>query len=205
MIDADANRARERGATLLETLVALAIAGFALLAVAALRGAHPPQARAAALALQGALAETRNLAAANADATSGTPTGATLSVVPRASGGTQVTVYASRPIAGAPPLHGDPGFPPIVLPASVTIPGLTVAGQPFAIVVSSAGYASIAAGFAYDPTQPRALATDPGCNEAAGVTIAVADDSSSETHAFECRTAQYDADTPRVAATRAPP
>jgi type II secretory pathway pseudopilin PulG len=203
MRDAIDVRSAERGFTLLDTLVALAIASFTLLAVAALHGFQPPEHRVAAMALQGALAETRALAASNAATTTSTPTGATLTVVPLASGGTRIAVFAARPIAGAAPLVADAGFPPIVLPVAITLPGLTVAGEPFTILVSSSGYASVAPNYGYDPARPRALANDPGCDEARGVTIAIADDSSSETHAFECRGAQYDA-TSAVAAKRAP-
>jgi type II secretory pathway pseudopilin PulG len=193
----------ERGFTLIDTLVALAVVGVALVAILGARGAHPPERRIAALALQGALAETRALAGANADLTSRMPTGATLTVVPLASGGTRLAVFASRPIAGTPPLARDAGFPPLTLPVAITIPGLTLVGQPFTILVSSAGYASIAGNYAYDPARPRSLAADPGCNEADGVTIAIADEASSEVHPFECRGARYDANTPAASATGA--
>jgi type II secretory pathway pseudopilin PulG len=202
MRDAIDVRSVQRGFTLLDTLVALAIAGFTLLAVAALHGFQPPEHRVAAMTLQGALAETRALAASNAATTMGTPTGATLTVVPLASGGTRIAVFAARPIPGAAPLSTDAGFPPVVLPVAITLPGLTVAGEPFTILVASSGYASIAPNYAYDPARPRALATDPGCDETSGVTIAIADDASSETHAFECRGAEYDATTAAPATRR---
>jgi type II secretory pathway pseudopilin PulG len=193
----------QRGFTLIDTIVALSIAGLALLAVATLRGAHPPERRLAAVALQGALAETRALATADADTTVAMPSGATLTAVPLSGGGTLVSVFASRPIPGAPPLSKDRGFPPLALPVSIAIPGSTVAGQPFAILVSSSGYASIAGNYAYDPARPVALASDPGCDEASGVTIAIADDATSETHAFDCRSAQYEADVELAGSRRA--
>ncbi len=189
------SRASERGFTLLETMVMTAIVGFALLAVAAFSGFGPPQRRIAALALQGALAETRALAEANADATSSTPTGATLTVVPLPDGRTsKLTIYVSRPIAGAPALKTDPGFPPLRVPVRFNVTGLTAIGEPFTILVSSSGYASIAPKYAYDPAHPVALEADPGCDEARGVIIAVSDDVASEAHPFDCREARYEAD-----------
>jgi prepilin-type N-terminal cleavage/methylation domain-containing protein len=188
-------RAAERGFTVVELLVALAITAAALLGVMALRGGTPPERRTAAIALQGALAETRALAASQANVTGKTPTGATLSVVPVGANATRVSIFASRPIAGAPPLAPDTGFAPLTLPVTLAIPGSAPAGTPFAILVSSAGYASVAAGYAYDPARPMPLASDPGCDETHGVTIAIVDAAGTDAHAFECRTAAYDADT----------
>jgi len=193
----------ERGFTLLETMIMTAIVGFALLAFAAFSGFEAPQRRVAALALQGALAETRALAEANADATSSTPTGATLTVTPLPDGRTsKLTIYLSRPITGAPTLTTDPGVPPEHLPVRFNVPGLTALGEPFTILVSSSGYASIAPKYAYDPAHPVTLDSDPGCDEAHGVQIAVSDDVASEAHPFDCREARYEAD---VRATPGPP
>ena len=185
----------QRGFTLIDTLVTTSIVGLALLAVTALHGSRPPQRRAAALALQSALAETRALAASNADVTAAAPTGATLTIAPLpAESGTRLAVFSSRPMVGAPPLVADAGFPPMTVPVTIGIPGQTTAGQPFTIFVSSSGYASIAANYAYDPAQPRALASDPGCDETNGVTISISDAVSTDTHPFSCREARYDVD-----------
>jgi type II secretory pathway pseudopilin PulG len=187
--------AGERGFTLLETMIMTAIVGFTLLAFAAFSGFGPPRRRVAALALQGALAETRALAEANADATSSTPTGATLTVDPLPDGhGSKLTIYVSRPIPGAPALTTDPGMPPERVPVRFNVAGLTAIGEPFTILVSSSGYASIAPNYAYDPAHPVALASDPGCDEAHGVLIAVSDDVASDAHPFDCREARYEAD-----------
>jgi len=192
----------ERGFTLVETLVTTTIVSLALVAIVTQRG-RPPERRIAALALQGALAETRALAASNADTTGLTPSGATLTVIPLPAGGTRVAIFASRPIAGAPPLRADQNFPAATLPVTMTIPGQTLEGQPFSIFVSSSGYASVAANYAYDAARPKMLASDPGCDEAKGVTIAIVDGTASETHPFDCRGARYDANT-AVAVTGRP-
>lgn len=191
----------QRGFTMIDTIVAIALVGCALVAVTAVHGARPPQRRAAALDLQGALAETRALAASNADGMGTTPTGATLSVTPLAGRGAQIAVYASRPIAGAPPLTPDPGFPPLTVPVTVSVSGQAQTPAPFTIFVSSSGYASVATDYAYDPAQPRSLAADPGCDEVGGVTISIADDIATETHPFACRGALYDIDTNVVPVT----
>jgi prepilin-type N-terminal cleavage/methylation domain-containing protein len=182
-----------RGFTLLETLVAISIVSLAALAASPLLGVRSPHRHLEARMLQSALAETRALAEANAATTLATAGGATLVIEPLAGGSTQVTVYRSRPIAGTPPLARDLGFPARALPVSVTIPGLTRVGEPFSIFVSSSGYASVAANYAYDPSHPQTLATDPGCNDD-GLSIAITDDTGTETHPFACRGARYDAD-----------
>jgi len=183
-----------RGFTLLETLVAISIVSLAALAASPFLGVRSPHRHLEARMLQSALAETRALAEANAATTLAAAGGATLVIEPLAGGSTtRLTVYRSRPIAGTPPLERDIGFPARELPVTVTVPGLAREGQPFSIFVSSSGYASIAANYAYDPAHPQTLANDPGCNDD-GLTIAVTDDTGTETHPFACRGARYDAD-----------
>jgi prepilin-type N-terminal cleavage/methylation domain-containing protein len=183
-----------RGFTLLETLVVISIVSLAALAAAPLFGVRPADRHLAARALQSTLAETRALAESNA-ATPLVPAGGATLVVEPVSGGstTRLTVYRSRPIAGTPPLVRDLGFPARSLPVTVTIPGLTRVGEAFSIFVSSSGYASVAANYAYDPSRPQTLVTDPGCDDD-GLTMAVADATGTETHPFACRGARYDAD-----------
>ena len=73
------------------------------------------------------------------------------------------------------------------------------AAQPFAIFVSSSGYASVAPGYAYNPLAPVFLSADPGCDEAAGVTITIGDGAAGETHPLDCRETQYEAETATIA------
>jgi type II secretory pathway pseudopilin PulG len=189
---------RQRGFSLIEALVVVGLMSGVLLAVAAMRGTRPPAAHVAALGLQAALAEARSLAMSNADVTA---SGATVSVEPE-RGGTVVTVYESRPIAGRTPPELDAGFPPQHYGASMTLGGAAAAGQPFAIFVSSSGYASVAANYAYDSAHPVLLSADPGCDEAAGVAITISDGIRSETHALDCRETQYEAQpSPRAGST----
>ena len=186
----------ERGFTVLETLVAIVVTTVALVAFTAHRGASPER-RLAARALADALAQTRALAAANGNATSGAATGATLIAEPLASGtGTRLTIYAGRPIAGASPLARDPRVAPESLPVSFALANGAAAGRPFGIFVSSSGYASVAADYTYDSAAPVALAADPGCDDVRGETIAVTDANGTETHPFDCRGARYEADAP---------
>lgn len=180
---------RQRGFSLIEALVVVGLMSAVLLGFAASRGARAPEAHVAALGLQAALAEARALAMSNADVSG---SGATLSLEPE-RGGTVVSVYESRPIAGKSPPVVDGGFPPEHFAAKMTLAGAASAGQPFSIFVSSSGYASVEANYAYDPAHPVLLAADPGCDEAAGVAITVSDGVRSETHALDCRETQYEA------------
>ena len=183
-----------RGFTLLETLVAIAIVSLAALAASPLFATRAADRHLAARSLQSALAETRALAEANAATTLAAAGGATLVVEPLLAGSsTRLTVYRSRPISGTSPLERDLGFPSRSVPVSITVPGLTRAGEAFSIFVSSSGYASVAANYAYDPSRPQTLANDPGCNDD-GLTITVSDDTGTETHPFACRGARFDAD-----------
>lgn len=187
----------QRGFSLVETLIVVALIAGAILSVGAVRGAQLPQTHVAALGLQAAMAETRALAMSNADFTR---SGATLNVVP-SENGTLVSVYDSRPIEGEQPPTADSGFPAVRYPVTMNVEG-TAPGEPFAILVSSSGYASVALNYSYNPQRPVPLANDPGCDEKNGVAISVSDDTRIETHPLTCREAQYEAVTsPSPAAT----
>lgn len=179
---------RQSGFSLVEVLVVVGMVAAVTLSIGALRGMRPPQTRVAALGLQAALSEARSLAMSNGGATR---SGAMLSVVP-AGGESVVSVYDSRPIAGEHPPAPDPAFPPIQYPVVMSIVGKAT-GEPFAVFVTSSGYASVAENYAYDPQRPLLLTADPGCDERNGVAISVNDGARTETHPLTCREAQYDA------------
>ncbi|MBD5657604.1 MAG: prepilin-type N-terminal cleavage/methylation domain-containing protein [Candidatus Eremiobacteraeota bacterium] len=192
----------ERGFTLLEVAVGLAIFSCILLAAAATFGQRSPHAHAAALGLEAALVEARALASGTADDTDPlSATGATVYVAPDlgSSHGSVVSVYRSLPIvlsnpgAESRPLPLDAGFPPLRLAASLTFAsGATSSSGAFAILISSSGYASVAAPLAWDPGKSATvLDADPGCPQAA--TIAADDGARRESHALACSGAIYDA------------
>ncbi len=189
-------------------VVACALMAMLALATASAFGARPNRAHGAALSLEAALAEARSLAAASADATDvAYPTGATVIVEddPARAGYTRIAVYRSRPVKidnntpFAPPL--DSGFPPQSVAGTFTFSGTTTstAGapatstvpQPFAIMLSGGGYASIVAlpvtksGPAYNAAAPQTYTNDPGC-AAEGAQIAVVADGRTEAHDFGC-------------------
>jgi prepilin-type N-terminal cleavage/methylation domain-containing protein len=199
---------RQRGFSLIETLVALAIGSVCLLATAATFGTRPSRAHAAALALEAALCEARLLAMSTADATDlAYPTGATVTVAPdpNAAGGSVIAVYRSRPIAnlnagaGTFTLPPDAGFPLQHVAAAFFIevdpserdPAGANGHAPFAILLAASGYASIVPGYRYDAAQPQLLSDDPGCSDA-GETIGVSDGARVEAHPFDCRDGSLD-------------
>jgi len=196
-------RRGERGFTLLETAVVLMLVSAGLIAFVTL-GPRPPRAHAAALSFSAAIAETRALAMANAGVPEpgGPSTGATLSVV-QTETSSIAYVYRSRPIPGSAPLVRDAGLPPFHLGAVLTLPNATKAPQPFSIFVSSAGYASIAPNFAYDPREQQTLPSDPGCDETGVVAITATAGNVAESHPLECRFTAFAADVPLDAATLA--
>jgi hypothetical protein len=180
-------------------VVATAILGALVLAGVATYGSRPVTAHSGAIALEQAMAEARSLAAANSDTTDLLhPSGATVIVEPDPSGlhgSSRIAVYRSRPVVfngqtPYPPIR-DVGFPPQRVSATFTFTGSSPDGastvsEPFAIMLSGSGYASIQhfTG-SYDETAPTYWSSDPGC-PADGARIAVADGVSSEGHAFGC-------------------
>lgn len=189
---------RERGFTLADMLVATAIlAGFVL--VTAWNFSRPPKLHPAALTLQAALTEGRSLAmtfggipAAAAAGGASAPSGATVTLTPDPfdERGTVISVWRSRPQSGGSSLTADPAYPPQRVP--VRFVSSTAGAEPFSVLISSAGYASIAGRFPASLPPPNSLDTDPGCNED-GEAITAEDASHAETHRIECREAVYDA------------
>jgi len=172
-----------------EVLLVVALLGAVVGVAAATRGTRPPRTRTAVLQLRAALVETRALAMSNP----GLPgSGATLSVKPSGSD-TVIAVYKSRPIAGSILPIADVGFPKRRVPASIVLAGGGGALQPFSILVSSSGYASVQEDYFFDPQRPATLTSDPGCDERDGVAIIVRDEVRSERHILDCREVQLEA------------
>ena len=199
-VDAKATTAQhERGFTLLEVVVAVAILSTMTIALSSFLAPHSTT-HPAMLAMQAALAEARDVAMITGDATNPlVPTGATVSVkhdpLDPSGHGSVITVYRSRPIyyRGVGPgqnfkadtLLQDPGMPRQRVRADFQISSFGTVSTPFSILVSQSGFASIVKGYAYDPADRAWFSSDPGCDEG-GVTISATDGSFTETDPFTC-------------------
>ncbi|GAC1309393.1 MAG: hypothetical protein NVSMB21_15880 [Vulcanimicrobiaceae bacterium] len=199
---------RQRGYTMLELVVIVALLGLSLVATAASMGARVPRAHPAELALQAALVDARALAASTGNVTnSAVATGATVTVDrdprDRSGYGSIIRVFRSRPI----PYTGGPGFGPAAtapnrllqdtgfatayvgatfhLSDTSATGGLT--DRPFTILISTSGYASVLRGYLYDPAANNYFRSpDPGCRD--GAVSIVADDGVRRDGApFSCR------------------
>ena len=200
--DAQAPATRDqRGFTLLEVVVAVAILSMMTIVLSTFAAPHPTT-HPAMLAMQAALAEARDVAMVTGDATNPlVPTGATVSVkhdpLDPSGHGSIITIYRSRPIAyhGVGPgqnyradtLVQDPGMPRQRVRADFQISSasLKMISTPFSILVSQSGFASIVAAYAYDPANKKTIPSDPGCDES-GVTIAATDGAFTEKAPFTC-------------------
>ena len=203
---------RQRGFTLLEMTVTLMVLSMLVLATATAFGARVPRARPAQLALAAALAQARGVAMSTGDATNPVvPTGATVTVDvdPTDGAGSTIRVFRSRPI-----VYGGPGLGAGSKPAPL-VPdgGLALArvkatfhiddsnpkhgnsDRPFTILISHSGYASVLAGYAYDPVRNNVWTKpDPGCTEG-GVTIVADDLRVLDSAGLSCRDGQLLAET----------
>ena len=187
----------ERGFTLIDAIVAVALVSIALLLGAATLSHRPAEAHATALELQSAVVYTRSLAATNGDVTSPSGTGATLAVVPQAGGGSTVEVYRGRPIAGTTVWpSADEHFTPIRTHSKIELAGIGVthATPPFAVLVSSSGIASVVQDFDMSAHQGRTLGADPGCPGGAFTEVSIDSGSQLEKHRLSCVDVSYGAD-----------
>jgi type II secretory pathway pseudopilin PulG len=159
-------RRSERAATLIETLLAVAILALLVGSLGALfEGRRAYAVRSAVLGMQGLVADARAVAQSSG-------TGATV-VIAAAGGGFTATLYPYRPLPGA-----DLG-----LRAVRTLAG-EVALTPLAVFISSSGTASAAA---WSPPSGT-LATEPPCNGSIGLQFS--DGFTTESHAIPCAQAQ---------------
>jgi len=177
-------RRGERGFTLLDVAIALAIAGLcSLLAIAgfaraALRAHAAAVTFDALMARVEAAAMTRAARGAAASAASG------LTLTARAvAGGTLVTVYQGRPQPGvALPLSPEPAIAPVSLDVAVD-------GTPFSIFVGGAGSLSVQPGFDA-ATNAQTLGNEPPCPRGGTVNVVFRDGFRSETAEFACANGQ---------------
>lgn len=203
----------ERGFTLLEVMVAVAILSIMTIVLSTFAAPHP-MTHPAMLAMQAALAEARDLAMVTGDATNPlVPTGATISVkhdpLDPSGHGSVIAIYRSRPISyrGVGPgqnykadtLVQDPGMPRQHVRADFQISSASLGTipTPFSILVSQSGFASIVKGYAYDPENKMTIAADPGCDES-GVTISATDGVFTEKDPFTCHDAVLQLEKPHA-------
>jgi prepilin-type N-terminal cleavage/methylation domain-containing protein len=204
-VDAKAPAAQhERGFTLLEVMIAVAILSMMTIVLSTFAAPHSTT-HPAMLVMQAALAEARDVAMITGDATNPlVPTGATISVkhdpLDPSGHGSVITIYRSRPIAyrGVGPgqnytadtLVQDPGMPRQRVRADyhISSASLGTISTPFSILVSQSGFASIVKGYAYDPAHKMTIFVDPGCDES-GVTISATDGAFTEKDPFACHDA----------------
>lgn len=190
----------QRGFSTIELLVATAIFAGLVVATASTFGARPNRLHADALALQAAVVEARSLAfamsAGSPDPTLAEISGATVTVAPDVAlgRGSLISVFRSRPIPQAAMPSPDRGFPPVHVDSIFAVSDRAngASAGPFAILISSSGPASIARAYPTSPGAFARLTTDPGCDDS-GTTIDVTTGAFSESHAFACRDAIYDA------------
>ncbi len=195
---------RQRGFGLLDVVVATGILSLFIL-MTALSWSRAPKVHPAALELQAALTEARSLAMTSGEISfnprfAGND-GATVTVTPAVDDPAQasmITVYRSRPRRNADPLSLDVGFPPIRVPVVFTIAPDSLGnggGEPFGILISSAGYASFRNGWPTPPYPPGPgsyFTSEQPCSDN-GEAISVSGGSKTETHPFTCREGTYDA------------
>jgi len=159
----------QRGFTLLETIITVAIVAMLVVAGGAFAQAFHPYAASSSVARMSALLATaRSVAASSGN-------GATLTLTPAPNGAqTTVTLYAGRPDGGA--------FGPVVttdtLDATVTSAGVT--GSTFSLFVDSAGTGTASS---WTATQ-AASSVEPACPGPLDLTFAVS--GGRATHALSC-------------------
>lgn len=148
----------ERGYTLVElTIVVAIVAAFCAGAAIAL-GRHPLSTAAAFTQLDAQLQAGRSLAAASGD-------GATIAIVTAGPGGFRSTLYAGRPDAPLTPSSA----PAVESPASISED--SVGAPPFTLFISSAGDFSVASG------GPAAVPAEPPCPASGEVHLTLTDPS----------------------------
>ena len=175
----------QRGFTLSEVLLAVSVVLFVLLVGLASLSARSAQARSAALVLQAMVGTARTLAAANAGSSAaiGSASGATVAVTFE-SGHTVARLYAGRPIDGV-ALPADGHTPPFITDAEISVVSGSAALPPFAILISSSGYAQLVASYTVNSNLPVSATSCPS----SGYTLRFSAGWHSEDHKLSCEDA----------------
>lgn len=165
----------QRGFTLIETLVSVAITSILLLGAITLTASlHPAAAMASAAQFDAVIADSRSLATAGGN-------GATLVIAPAPSGsGAVMQLYAGRPTQAGSLTASAP-----VTAINAAVREATLGAPPFTIFFDSTGHASAMHGAT---NAGSVLPSDPGCPGGAAVlTITLSDARTSVTRTLPCR------------------
>jgi prepilin-type N-terminal cleavage/methylation domain-containing protein len=184
--------AAERGTTLIELIVVVAIVSLLAGLGCASLAQRPLQARSTAVAFASLVAQARALAAATADPAAGA-SGASIGVT-RDGDAYVATLYAYRPVAGGRGPVAVADSPPLRTFTKVAI--VTAGGlrePPFALFFASSGHLSAQA--PYTIGVDGTLAAEPACPLASGVGIAFVDGVDNQVHPLSCEMAALDLDT----------
>lgn len=150
-----------RGFTAIELLLVVGTIALFLLIGAMAMSSNPIKARSAALELRAMLEAARSLASANASNSTvgGNTSGATVTVTSEKDR-TVFRLYVGRPPASG-NLPQDAHVPPFVTDAKISVVSESETRPPFAILVSSSGYARLAAGYEVNSSLPLSVNSCP--------------------------------------------
>lgn len=160
----------------------MGIMALFLIAEIASINSRPVEARSAALELRAIIEAARSLAAANASSSTinGNASGATVAVTSE-NGHTVIHLYVGRPLTSG-PLPEDPHVSPVVTDAEISVLSGIKVRPPFAILVSSSGYASLVSGYDVSARLPTSNTSCP----AGGYTLSFRAGLHTEFHQLSC-------------------
>ncbi len=182
---------REGGFTLLELMLVVGLCA-ALAATFFILTARPRgRIHSTALELQALVSEARAIAAATNEGPGSS--GATIQVR-RQGAQSIVSIYRYRPLAAvASTVRLEENVPPLRTTAEIRLGEATT----FAIFISSSGHSAASPDF--DVATSGTLASEPNCDNAAGVAIVLRDGADQETDVLSCEMAQLELERDRSA------